>query len=208
MKLIKFLAFSLFFSFSVFPQANANEVLSQLQQKFNTVSDLAADFKQSGSSSEIKGGLSGKFFYKKKDQFRIELKSLTIACDGKVTWNYNIKAKKYIVNNFDSNDPANLSLNRFVYDYPPKCKVSLAGTEKIGSGECVIIELVPKKGELNFKKARLWKDESNLIRKISVDDTNGTNFTVELSNVKLNQKLPDSKFTMVPPEGSKVIDLR
>ena len=183
---------------------NANDVLNKLQQKFNTISDLSADFKQTALAAEAKGGLSGRFFFKKKDMFRIELKTLIITGDGKATWNYNIKAKKYIVNNYDPNDPTNLSLNRFVYDYPSKCKVSIAGTE----GDCTIIELQPKKGELNFKKAKLWKDGQDLIKKIQFEDQNGTTVTVELSNIKLNQKLPDSKFSMTPPEGSKIIDLR
>jgi len=186
------------------PQGNAGDVIKKMQQKFNSVNDLSADFKQTAAS----GGLSGKFYFKKKDRFRIELKSLIITGDGKNTWNYNVKTKKYIVNNFDPNDPSNLSLNRFVYDYPAKCGVSIAGSEMAGGSECTVIELKPKSGELNFKKAKLWKDGQDLIRKIMFEESGGTVITVELSNIKLNQKLPDSKFTLTPPEGSKVIDLR
>lgn len=208
MKKVMLASLFLFCSVLLFPQNNANEILNKLQQKFNTINDLTADFKQTAASAENKGGMAGKFFYKKKDKFRIELKSIVIAGDGKSTWNYNVKQKKYIVNNFDPNDPTNLSLDRFVYDYPSKCKVTIQGTETIGGSECSVIVLNPKKSDLNFKTAKLWKDNQDLIKKILFEDPNGTIITVELSNLKLNQKLPDSKFTMTPPEGSKVIDLR
>jgi Outer membrane lipoprotein-sorting protein len=189
-------------------QVKPEEVLSRLQNKFNSINDLTADFKQSSASAEMKGGLSGKFYYKKKDQFRMELKSIIIACDGKTTWNYNLKQKKYIVNNYDASDPTNLSLNRFVYDYPAKCKVTIAGKETLTGSECIVIELIPKKGDLNFKKAKIWKDNSDLIKRILFEDQNGTVSVFDLSNIKINQKLADSKFTLTPPEGSKIIDLR
>lgn len=208
MKKVMLASLFLFCSVLLFPQNNANEILNKLQQKFNSISDLTADFKQSAVTADNKGGMAGKFFYKKKDKFRIELKSIVIAGDGKSTWNYNVKQKKYIVNNFDPNDPTNLSLDRFVYDYPSKCKVTIQGTETIGGSECSVIVLNPKKNDLNFKTAKLWKDNQDLIKKILFEDPNGTIITVELSNLRLNQKLSDSKFTMTPPEGSKVIDLR
>lgn len=208
MKRIFIAAALLFFTAAAYTQNSGSDVLNKLQQKFNTISDLTADFNQSAASGDNKGGLTGKYFYKKKDKFRIEIKSLTITGDGKTTWNYNVKLKKYIVNNYDPNDPTNLSLDRFVFDYPSKCKVTIAGIESIAGSECKVIELTPKKSDLGFKKAKLWKDGQDLIKRILFQDQNGTVVTVDLSNIKVNQKLPDSKFTMTPPEGSKVIDLR
>ena len=78
MKYIKI--FLLFFAATalVTAQSKPADVLAKLQHKFNNVSDFSSDFKESG-----KGSLSGKFYYKKKSKFRLELKTMNIASDGK-----------------------------------------------------------------------------------------------------------------------------
>jgi len=208
MKYVGFLLLALSLNFCVSAQVKGEDALKKLQQKFYSINDLSADFKQSASAGQNKGGFAGKYYYKKKDKFRIELKSVTIACDGKTTWNYSVKTKKYIVNDFAPEDPTNISLDRFVYDYPSKCKVTVKGKENVNGAGCSVIELVPHKTSMSFKLASLWVDDADLIRKIYFEDQNGTKVTVDLSNIKINQKVPDSKFKLTPPEGSKVIDLR
>lgn len=39
-------------------------------------------------------------------------------------------------------------------------------------------------------------------------DLTGSEYIVELTNIKLNQNLPEGEFTFAVPEGCKVIDFR
>ncbi len=69
--------------------------------------------------------------------------------------------------------------------------------------------LTPNKDrDLDFTKAEIWVNKNNLIEKIWIDYPSWGAFEISLSNYKLDQKIPESKFTLTPPEGSKIIDLR
>lgn len=184
-------------AFCALPQSNA---LNQLQNKFRTIQDFSADFKQ---FTDGRVGLSGKIFYKKEKLFRLELKNLLIVTDGKTSWNYNKKSNKVIISNYDENDQTVLSIDKFVFDYPAESNVL---EEK--DGEEVVIVLNPKNNKLNFQKAKIWTDKNNLAEKLLIVDLSGNSITVEFSNYKLNQSIPNSKFNFNSSEGTKVIDLR
>ena len=47
-----------------------------------------------------------------------------------------------------------------------------------------------------------------MISKMEVVDLADTKYTFQLSSIKINQDIPDSKFDFTPPKGIKIIDLR
>jgi outer membrane lipoprotein-sorting protein len=51
-------------------------------------------------------------------------------------------------------------------------------------------------------------NKDNLVEKIIIERTASGEMSIELSNYKLNQDLPDTRFSFTPPEGSTIIDLR
>ncbi len=193
----------LFFTLIAFGQNNGG-LLLKVQEKYNTNKSLSADFilNIQKSSNQIAGKTSarGKIYLGEGNKFRVELDKNIVVCDGKTFWNFKEEENKIIINNFDQNDPSSFSIKTILNEYPKKC------TQEEESG---VIILTPKKiSDLDFNKAELWVNKDNLIEKIWIDYPSWGTFEISLSNYKLDQKIPESKFTLTPPEGSKIIDLR
>lgn len=189
----------LFYSTVSFTQS-AESVLKSLQSKFDSITDLSADVTQ---KSNGKSSLSGKLFFKKENNLRLELGNQTIIADGTTSWNYNKKDKKVIISNYDENGAGLLSINYLVYDYPKNCDLSLSSE---GSKTVLILKPKSKKNSLGEVKLVISKD--NLIEKTYVTNQSAGTMEVNFSNYKLNQNLSDSKFTFTAPEGTTVVDIR
>lgn len=189
----------LFYSTVSFTQS-AESVLKSLQSKFDSITDLSADITQ---KSNGKSSLSGKLFFKKENNLRLELGNQTIIADGTTSWNYNKKDKKVIISNYDENGAGLLSINYLVYDYPKDCDLSLSSE---GSKTVLILKPKSKKNSLGEVKLVISKD--NLIEKTYITNQSAGTMEVNFSNYKLNQNLSDSKFTFTAPEGTTVVDIR
>lgn len=189
----------LFYSTVSFTQS-AESVLKSLQSKFDSITDLSADVTQ---KSNGKSSLSGKLFFKKENNLRLELGNQTIIADGTTSWNYNKKDKKVIISNYDENGAGLLSINYLVYDYPKDCDLSLSSE---GSKTVLILKPKSKKNSLGEVKLVISKD--NLIEKTYIINQSAGTMEVNFSNYKLNQNLSDSKFTFTAPEGTTVVDIR
>lgn len=200
MKYILLTGFILLFSFSHYAQSDANTILRDLRNKFNSINDLTVDYSQKAGGKVI---LNGKIIFKKENKYRVENKNQIVGSDGISAWNYNSAQKKYIITNYDGESNSIYSINYLVYQLPNECLLS-ARTE----GNLKVLELTPKSTNLQFKKIELWINSDNLIQKIILSDLNNNTNEISLSNYKLNQKISDSLFSFNPPEGTKVIDLR
>lgn len=179
---------------------NAESVLKSLQNKFDSITDLSADVAQ---KSNGKTSLTGKMSFKKDNKIRIEFDNQTIVADGKTSWNYNKKNKKVIISDYDEAGSGLLSINYLVYQYPSECDLSLS-TE--GSNQ--ILNLKPKSKKNNIGEVKLYISKENLIDKALISNPASGTMEVSFSNYKLNQNLPDSKFSFTEPEGTTVVDLR
>lgn len=177
------------------------KLLNKLQNHFNSVKDFSAALVQLNNG---KVNLSGKLFFKKENNLRLELKNLTIVSDGKTNWNYNKKQKKVIISNYDENDPSVFSLKRIIFDYPSKCEIS----EKTENGENVLVLKPQANSGINADLIKISMTKENNVSKVSINDASGNIIEVRFSNYQINAEIPDSKFSFTPPEGTKVIDLR
>lgn len=200
MKKIIIVSFILIFGFSLYAQSDANSLLRELRNKFNSINDLTVDYSQKAGGKVV---LSGKIIFKKENKYRIENKNQIIGSDGISAWNYNSSQKKYIITNYDGVSNSIYSINYLVYQLPDECILS-ARTE----GNLKVLELTPKTTNLQFGKIELWINTDNLIQKIILKELNNNSNEILLRNYKLNQKVSDSLFSFNPPEGTKVIDLR
>ncbi len=181
--------------------AQDGKLLKDLQDKYNSIKDFSADFVQLSNGKE---NLRGKFFFKKENKLKLELKNLIIVSDGKTNWNYNKKQKKVIISSYDENDPSVLSLKRIIFDYPSKCSV----TESVEPGENVLVLKPEPNSGINADLIKIWISKENLVEKVSMKESAGNIIEVKFSNYKINTGLADSKFSFTPPEGTKTVDLR
>ena len=199
-KLLKSFLFLLIFSSFAFPQNNGKELLKALQNKFNDLSDLTAQFEQS-SNGEV--NLAGKIFYKKGNKFRLEMRDITIISDGKTVWNYSKNRNKVIISDYDSSQPSILSIENLINNYPSKCSVS-----EETKGKTKLLTLIPKEKGLSFSKMILNVGDNDLIQKAEIEQSASGKIEITIKDYKLNKGIPGSEFTFTPPEGCKTVDLR
>ncbi|MBS4034804.1 MAG: outer membrane lipoprotein carrier protein LolA [Ignavibacterium sp.] len=180
-------------------QNNAEAYLKSLQYKFNTIQDFTANVNQSIDGKSV---LSGKIFFKKENNFRIEFGNLTIVSDGITSWNFNKKENKVIITDYEE-DGSLFSINFLVYQFPSQC--TLAGEP---DGHLRKLTLTPKARTSNLGEVNLWINKDDLIEKLQTNDPTSGLMELNFLNIELNQNLPISKFQFTPPQGSRIIDLR
>jgi outer membrane lipoprotein-sorting protein len=188
----------LFIICAYFPAAAQQELLENVQEKFNSASTLTADISQNSGNSVLKG----KIFLKKENKLRLEFKNITIISDGFTIWNYNKKDNKVVINNFDENAPSALSFNKIINEYPAVSNISYADGQKN-----VLLIKPDKDSGLNFQSVRLWVNNENLVEKVRIEQ-GGNPMEISVSNYSLNKDIPDSRFTFTPRQDSQIIDLR
>jgi len=198
MKILLSVILFVFSSFS-FSQT-AESVLKSLQNKFDSITDLTTDVAQ---KSNGKSNLTGKMYFKKDNNLRIEFGNQIIVADGVTSWNYNKKDKKVIISDYDETGSGLLSINYLVYQYPAECDLSLSS-----EGSNQILNLKPKSRKNNLGEVKLYITKENLIDKAMISNPATGKMQVSFSNYKLNQNLSDSKFSFIAPEGTTVVDLR
>lgn len=190
----------LFFVIStIFFQFGNQTVIERLQQKFESINYLQADFSQSAGNQNF---LNGQFYFKKENNYRIELSSNTIISDGLSIWNVDKKRNKVIISNLDE-DPLAFSLSDYIYNYPAKCEVTEETTT-----DGFLLTLSGKNTDLNFESARLSVNQDYLITKIAVSDFGGNTFILKFSNIKINDAIDKSFFNYKDDGSNKIIDLR
>ncbi len=185
---------------------SADEILFNVQEKFRTITDFTADFKQTIIPSNSTKGVSsaGKFGYARGNKFYLNLTDSDILSDGVTIWNYNKKLKRVVINNI-ADDPGTFSLEKYILDYPAFCSSELA-KDKISEENILILK--PEKGNLGFSEARLWTAENNIVTKFEITDPGQNKFLIELRNIQINVSVNQAKFKFDSPEGIQVIDLR
>ena len=203
----KLLVFAFFAASLLYPQT-ANQVIKKLQNRFNSISDFTANFSQNyfNTQGQDQGKTSGKFSYKKKNKFIVELKNQLIISDGQTIWNNDKRFNRVVISNL-ADDPTSFSLERFVFDYPRLCKSKIVNDETTSKGN-EYIELTPKDQDLEFKYVKIWVTPDGMISKLEVLDLGDMRYAFQLTDIKVNQELPDSRFTFEPTKGIKIIDLR
>ncbi len=203
----KLILFLFVISSLIFAQS-ANEVLKKIQNKFNSINNFTANFSQNYFNSQGKdaGKSNGKFSYKRKNKFIVESKSQLIISDGQTIWNNDKRFNRVVISNL-SDDPTSFSLEQFIFDYPPLCKSRIVKDETVASGE-ILIEMIPKDQDLQFKIVKIWVSAEGMVNKLEVIDRGEMRYAFQFSEIKINQDLPDTKFTFITPKGIQVIDLR
>ena len=185
---------------SILAQESAEVVLTKIQDKFDSISDLTAQIKQSVNAKE---NFKGKFYYKKENHMRFEFNNVMIISDGETAWNYNEKQNKVIITDYASEGNKILSIRQIMFEYPEECQLSTY--EKEGMS---ILKLVPEDDTFSFNSIELFINDDYLITKALIDDPARGKIQIGLTDYKININLPDSYFSFSPPEGSQVIDLR
>ncbi|PIQ08996.1 MAG: hypothetical protein COW71_08950 [Ignavibacteriales bacterium CG18_big_fil_WC_8_21_14_2_50_31_20] len=184
---------------------NANEVIKNLQDRFTQTQTLQAEFSQTiySNNNNKLNSLSGKFYFKKENNFAIILQNRDIVSDGISVWNYDKTQKKVVISPFETGNTA-FSLNEIIYSYPEKCELTLIDN----NDNNFTIKSIPNNSEYSFKEAYITINKNYLLNKIEIVDFNNIKYAFELFFIEINPKIDEEKFQFNPPKEIETIDLR
>ena len=148
-------------------------------------------------------GAEGDFSFQKENQFKIKTAKQEITSNGNVIWNYDKKLNRVVINNIE-NEPSGFSLRQYLFEYPKECDIRIVDSQP----EEKVLELIPRSDELGFNSAKIFVDESYMLKKIELENDLQSGIKFEFKNVNLDVDFQEDHFEFNPPKGSRIIDLR
>lgn len=186
----------------------ADESVKQIESTYVQLQDLQMNFKKEMKSEVFKEvkPIKGVIYLKQPDKFRMESSEEIIVSDGQVVWTYTKELQQVTKQKVQSGQEFNFL--SFLEDMQVKYEAKLLGVEKVQVAECKKILLTPKEKGTDFEKLTLWVDgKSNLIRKMELQDLTENQTRFWFTEIKINPRLPKSRFEFKPPGKTELIDL-
>ncbi len=188
--------------------ADVDEIVARLQEKYETVTSLSADFTQEvfSKSSNKPFTSGGRVFFKKPGKMRWQYAGENkdeLVSNGKTVWFFQPDLNQALEKKVDASmSGISTDFLSGVGNLKRDFNVSLAG-EKADAYRLV---LTPKQTLANVKRISITLDRrAGIIVKTSVEDPLGTITEVGFKNVKLNDSIRDSFFEFGAPKGVNII---
>jgi outer membrane lipoprotein carrier protein len=193
-------------------EARALMLVEGAAARYEAASGLCADFTQHLSVpllGDEKTG-TGRLCQARPDRFAMrftEPAGDAVVVDGSWVWLYypSIDAKQVL--RFPiAQAPGGFDFHRELLERPgEKYRLEYEGPEAVGGRDTHRIRLVPR-DQVDFEAAVVWIDVTDrLLRKVRIEEENGTVRTVTLATVELDPAIPDDWFRFTPPAGAEVI---
>ena len=181
----------------------ADEVAQRLQQRYRALNALQADFVQDVGGASLHGTLTVR-----GDAFRIELPNQVLVSNGATLWSYSEDDNQVVVQDYDEQE-LGFSIGQLFTNYLSIFRVTGATQATMNGVRHGVLALVPREVGTSVRDATLYvRSEDAVPTKVRVHDVNGSTLAFDLSNVRLNPRLPNDTFTFRFPRGVEVIDLR
>lgn len=192
--------------------AELNDVVNNLQQRYEKIKDYQADFSQ---EAVLKLGQTtekavGKVYIKKPDMMR---------------WDYDKPRRQQIIINKneiiiyipdekqvmkDRAPQGSVNMSSFITNVAKireDFNIAFYQNKKEPNSGRYFLELTPKKEGMNIAKAVLDVSEKDfLIQKLSITDLQGNITNVSFSDIKIDAGIKDSLFAFKIPKGVEVIE--
>jgi outer membrane lipoprotein carrier protein len=188
----------------------AEEVLSRVREKYETIQDAELKFSQTVRFpvSKAEQHLSGTLLMKKGNRYRVETDDMVVVTDGKTVWSHSRVNNQVLIDNFRLDDRA-YSPERILLAAPADFTPTLTAREKSGKADLVVLKLLPTDQHGYIRSLKLWvNDADHMIKKVEMTDANDKETTYIVNDLRINRGLGDARFTYPIPEGVEVVDLR
>ena len=189
----------------------AEAITKKMQQRIDKVEGLSAEFLIStymaalNQHRESSGQL---YVLRKKSKLRLEQADQTIVSDGKSVWTY-IPDNQQIIVMPAEDSKAGIRPDEFLFFYTNQYTHTLIGDEMIDGVVHYKLHLKANTVLADFPELRIWVDSREwLTRRVLYADDMGSETVVQFTHIRLNPDMPSGTFTMSPPEGVEVVDLR
>ena len=186
------------------------DVLQRIRRAYDRVDTFQANFDQTfvwklaGSAQQM----SGRFYMKKPNRFRIQTDVQTVVTDGHTVWSYSPATKQVIINDYD---PGAMPLrpDNFLFSFPDEERVSYVARERLDGADHHVVDVAPKDSTLGIRTMRVWVDGDHwLARRVQYVSFSEDTTRYALNHVRLNPRLADSTFAFTIPPGTDVVDFR
>jgi outer membrane lipoprotein carrier protein len=193
-------------------ETSAADVLEAAALRYSQVETLCADFVQELAVpllGEERTG-QGRMCQAQPDRFAMRFSDPpgdAVVVDGTWVWVYYPSLDEKQVIKFPmAGGSRGFDFHReFLEDPTGKYETTYEGREAIGQHDTHRIRLVPR-GSASYDAAVIWVDAgSPVLRRVRIEDENGSVRTVTLENVELNPDVDPDWFTFTPPPGAVVI---
>ena len=188
---------------------SSEELVSKIESKYNSLKTLVTSFEQETKSQDFSTlrKFKGEMYLKNPNKFRIELSSQIVVSNGKYVWVYSEENKQVTKNLVDKTSEF-FRPNDYLFNFSKKYNYQLKGEEKIEKSLCYRMVYTSKEKDEFFKRiVAFFEKKTFLIKKIEYLDQNDNHTTLNFKDIKINQKLSNSKFVFLPPEGVELVDL-
>ncbi len=185
------------------------KLMERVEQSLNNLVTLSCDFEhiQYVKEADYTRSYSGKMKIKPPYLYRVEMHGKTIYIDGEAVYVFFPKNNQVQINTFVKGDES-LPTPHSIYErYARNSGALYEGTDTINVRKAHRVELtIP---DNPGGKVLVWLDDALAFPVKSVEESpEGDITTYILSNVELNEAIPDSVFTFEIPDGVEIIDMR
>lgn len=194
----------------------AREAVAAAAERYTRFSSLCADFDQTLFAGVLGRDTrsAGRLCQKRPNLFEMDFSEPAgdrIVVDGEHVWVWyrSINPETVIRIPLDPTRGGSFDFYReFLSDPLEKYDISGGSTEEIDGVSTVRVDLVPREPR-GYVGALVWIDpDTDLIRRISIEEENGNVRTVTLRDVQLDSTIPDGTFRFEVPEGVSVANPR
>ncbi len=187
-------------------------VLEEAASKYAGVTSLCADFAQRLEVPLLGDDRSGRgrMCQARPDRFAMRFSEPAgdlVVLDGSSVWLYYPSVDdKQVIRLPVTATAGGFDLHREFLDRPAeKYMATYEGEDSVAGRPTHRIRLVPR-SPTSYQQAVVWIDRSGwLLRRVRVEEENGTVRTVTLERVELDPQVPEDWFTFKPPPGAQVI---
>ncbi len=191
----------------------AREILDAMSNTYKGIPSFQADLaytmtnKVEGINESFKGKISVK-----GDMYRLEMQDQQIYNDGTTVWTYlpNLDEPEVTI---DNNNPegGDITPSSIFNIYKEGYKYLYLNTITVGGKRYDVVDLVPNDKDAQYFKVRIEIGANDrLLRKFTLFDREGSEYSYLISNFKSNVNLPDSyfKFDTSGLSEDQIIDIR
>lgn len=195
--------------------ATGQEVLGEIQSRYEKTSDSEANFLQEYFGKTMKGGPrgEGKVYFKKKGMMRWDYKvpNQKIISNGQSLWFYRPDDNQVMVSDVSKDFLERTPLAFLTGEGDLRRDFNLLNfNESVSPKEDhYVVELAPREPQVGLTKLSLTVDKKTYhILQADVIDTMGNVTRTRFLDIKTNVNLPDSLFHFTIPPGAEVIKMQ
>ncbi len=191
----------------------AREILDAMSNKYKSIPSFQADlaYTMTNKVEGINESFTGKISVK-GDMYRLEMQDQQIYNDGTTVWTFlpNLDEPEVTIDNNDP-DGGDITPSSIFNIYKEGYKYLYLNTITAGGKSYDVVDLVPNDKDAQYFKVRIEiGTKDRLLRKFTLFDREGSEYSYVISNFKSNVNLPDSyfKFDTSGLSEDQIIDIR